>query len=91
MQKRIISFVLALYYLSVSLWLGSGHFHDHSKGLPHQCVACLWHLESVADAPTGPFLVTPPVIEVSPAVFAETRITTGSPILPSDRGPPVHS
>lgn len=87
MRKRLISLMLALLYFSVSLTFSS-HVHDDSKGLSHQCLACAWHFESMADTPIGLDLVCPPRIIVERGPDSEARSAVGFFLVRSDRGPP---
>ncbi len=82
---------MALIYLSASLAF-SNHHHEHdSKSVSHQCDACLWHFESISDAPSGAKSIVAPEILVArsfdaapPSGFCATRVR-------SDRGPPLFS
>jgi hypothetical protein len=93
MRKKLISLTLALFYFSVSVVLSGPHAHNHSKTLAHQqeCLACAWHFEANADAPTGPILISvPPLVAIhSPAPDVQAEAI--APRTHSDRGPPVHS
>jgi hypothetical protein len=91
MRKRFISLLLALLYLSVSIGFSGPHVHDHSKGLSHQCLACAWHFDSNADTPTGPILISVPVLVVRPMEEPELRVVSSTPVTHADRGPPLHS
>jgi hypothetical protein len=91
MPKRFISLALALFYLSVSLFFSTGHVHDNSKGLPHQCAACSWHSESHAETPVGPLEISVPSIVVVATPDAELRVGAATPLIRSDRGPPFRS
>jgi hypothetical protein len=93
MRKKLLSLTLALFYFSVSIFLSSPHAHNHSTALAHEqnCVACAWHFAANADVPTGPTLISVPLLVAihtpAPDVQAES-ITTRCH---ADRGPPIHS
>jgi hypothetical protein len=91
MRKRFISLMLALLYLSVSIAFATPHAHDHGHTLPDQCVACAWHLESTADAPTSPVLISVPLLVVIHTPAPDLQADSSTPRLNSDRGPPVRS
>jgi hypothetical protein len=91
MRKRLISLVLALLYFSVSIAFSAPHSHDHSKALSDQCVICAWHLESNADAPTGPIFISVPALFVIHTPAPDVRVDSSMPRSHADRGPPVRS
>lgn len=91
MPKRLISFVLALLYLSVSIAFSSPHAHDHGATLPDQCVACAWHLESAAEVPAAPVSISVPLFVVIHAQAPDAEAESLTPRLHRDRGPPVRS
>jgi hypothetical protein len=86
-----MSLVLALLYLSVSIAFAEPHTHDDSKGLSHQCLACAWHFDSNADAPTNPILISVPVLVVCPIEEPELRVISSTAVTHDDRGPPSYS
>jgi hypothetical protein len=91
MPKRIVSFLLALCYLSVSLSVFNLHFHDHADPLQHSCAVCAWHSESVTDEPVDPAFTIVPVIVVAHFGELELKICASVPNTSSDRGPPLYS
>jgi len=93
MRKKLLSLTLALFYFSVSIILSSPHAHNHSKSLAHpqHCVACAWHLEANADAPTGPALVSAPLLVAIHTPAPETQAESITPRGLADRGPPLRS
>jgi len=93
MPKRVISSMLALLYLSVSLFFTGGHGHDHdeSHGTEHKCVACAWHKESTADRTGEPVQIPVPVVFVAVIASAELPISSSITRVELDRGPPFLS
>jgi hypothetical protein len=91
MRKRLIGFLLALCYLSVSLSFSSPHSHHHTEGLSNDCAICAWHSESVTDEPAGPVLVAAVEVVIAPAAALELRAERTTSLVHSARGPPLFS
>ena len=54
MKSRFTTVVFCLLYLSVALFVGEVHHHEHERGPvgEHEdCAACQWQLNAVTDVP----------------------------------------
>lgn len=81
---------MALLYLSASLAF-SHHHHDDSKSLSHKCAACVWHFESISDAPSGAVTIAVPEILVARSFDAAPPSGVCATRVRADRGPPLFS
>jgi hypothetical protein len=83
--------LVGLLYLSVALVFGVVHHHEHDcpVGDHHDCAACAWHINAVADVPLVPSLVFISVIETPLLLLDRTPPSALSFAFSPSRAPPV--
>ncbi|HVM60920.1 MAG TPA: hypothetical protein VMV72_08640 [Verrucomicrobiae bacterium] len=79
-------------YLSVTLFFGIDHHHEHAK-YPirghEDCAACVWQLNAIADVPAVAPLVVACVLETPVQVFDFVSYAAPSFSFSPSRAPPV--
>jgi len=90
MTRRLTTLLLTLLYVSVAVWVGVVHHHEHGTDHPDECAACVWQLHAVADLPITTtsievWLVETPlphsVTASLPAQFVPTSASRAPPVM----------
>lgn len=92
MKSRVTTVVVGLLYLSVALFLGVVHHHEHATCPAHEhedCAACAWQLNAVTDVPNVLPLIFACVLETPLQVFDFTSYSAPSFSFSLSRAPPV--
>jgi hypothetical protein len=91
MKSWVTTAVVCLLYLSVALVFGVVHHHhdDGQLGDHHDCAACAWAINAVADAPQVPVFAFRWVSENPPRVFEVVSHSAPSFSFSPSRAPPV--
>jgi hypothetical protein len=92
MNRRLLTSLVVLLYVSVAVVLGVIHHHEHADGGHGDCTACVWQINGTTDAPSGATMPADSVLVVA-TVPAYAPVTPVAPFLPStaSRAPPETS
>lgn len=91
MKSRATTAVVSLLYLSVALFFGVVH-HHHDEGQlgdHHDCAACAWAVNAVADTPQVPVFTVHWLAENPLPVFEVVSYSAPSFSFSPSRAPPV--
>jgi hypothetical protein len=93
-KYRFCTVVVGLLYLSVALFVGEVHHHEHERcpvGDHEDCAACQWQLNAVTDVPTTVPLVFGCLQETPLQVYDFISYSAPSFSFSPSRAPPAAS
>ena len=94
MKCRFTTVVVCLLYLSVALFIGEVHHHEHDRcpdGDHDDCAACQWQLNAVTDVPTIVPLIFGCVLKTPLQFFDFVSYSAPSFAFSPSRAPPAAS